>query len=129
MLELKHDTLLFTFPAVHKDAVCQIDFQRTLRIPDDNRAYALPPGLGRFPIEHTEDHASRLPAKWKEHGGVLLPMYQSEALWINFSGGYPCAIKIATGKINAVTGEKWTNDLHRKPQDYLVCRLLLEKKK
>ena len=120
MLELKQDKLVFRFPELHKDAVCSIDFQRTLRIPDDNREYPLPPGLGRFPIEHTEDHPSNLPSKWAEHGGVMLPMYQSEALWMNFSGGYPCAIKIATGKINAVTGKQWTNDLGKKPQDYLV---------
>jgi len=25
----------------------------------------------------------------------MLPMYQSEALWINLSGGYPFAVKIA----------------------------------
>jgi hypothetical protein len=47
-------------------------------------------------------------------------MYQSEALWINFDGSYPCAIKIAAGKINAVTGEAWKNDLSPHPQDYLV---------
>ena len=120
MLELKQDKLVFRFPELHKDAVCSIDFQRTLRIPDDNREYPLPPGLGRFPIEHTEDHTSGLPSRWAEHGGVLLPMYQSEALWINFSGEYPFAIKIATGKINAVTGKQWTNNLVKKPQDYLV---------
>lgn len=47
-------------------------------------------------------------------------MYQSEALWINFSGSYPCAIKIAAGKINAVSGQGWSNDLSCDPQDYLV---------
>jgi hypothetical protein len=51
----------------------------------------------------------------------MLPMYQSEALWLNFSGHYPMAIKVATGKIDAVTGEVWTERLHRNPQDYLVA--------
>lgn len=120
MIELKNDELVFRFPEVHEDAVCRVDFQRTLRIPDDNREYPLPPGLGRFPMEHVEDHSSRLPGAWSEHGGVLLPMYQAEALWINFSGGYPFAIKIAAGKINAVTGNEWRNGLVRDPQDYLV---------
>lgn len=128
MIELKHDELVFQFPEVHEDAVCRVDFQRTLRIPDDNREYPLPPGLGRFPVEHVEDHSSRLPAAWIEHGGVLLPMYQAEALWINFSSGiglgrgasYPFAVKIAAGKINAVTGEEWSNGLVQDPQDYLV---------
>ncbi len=120
MIELKHDELVFSFPEVHDDAICSIDFQRTLRIPDDNRSYPLPPGLGRFPMEHTDDHSDSLPVKWKEHGGVLLPMYQAEALWINFNSDYPFAVKIATGKINAVTGKEWSNKLTRNPQDYLV---------
>lgn len=128
MIELKHDELVFQFPEVHEDAVCRVDFQRTLRIPDDNREYPLPPGLGRFPVEHVEDHSSRLPAAWIERGGVLLPMYQAEALWVNFSSGigfrrgasYPFAVKIAAGKINAVTGDEWSNGLIKDPQDYLV---------
>ncbi len=128
MIELKNDELLIQFPDVHEDAVCRVDFQRTLRIPDDNRDYPLPPGLGRFSVEHVEDHSSRLPAAWVERGGVLLPMYQAEALWINFSSGsssrrsisYPFAVKIAAGKINAVTGDEWTNGLGKDPQDYLV---------
>lgn len=38
MIELKQDILVFSFPEVHRDAVLRIDFQRTLRIPDDDRA-------------------------------------------------------------------------------------------
>lgn len=34
------------FPEVHRDAALTIDFQRTLRIPDDGQDYPLPPGLG-----------------------------------------------------------------------------------
>jgi hypothetical protein len=105
---------------VHEEARCRIDFQRTLRIPDDNRSYPLPPGLGRFPLAHVDDFADRLPAAWKIHGGVFLPMYQAEAMWLHFGGGYPCAIKIAAGKINAVTGKAWASGLTAKPQDYLV---------
>lgn len=52
MIELLNDKLIFRFPDVHPEAECSIDFQRTLRIPDDNREYPLPPGLGRFPIVH-----------------------------------------------------------------------------
>jgi len=60
-------------------------------------------------------------------GGVVLPMWQAEAMWINFEGDemfwdseFPVAIKIAAGKINAVTGEVWRPHLHRGPQDYVV---------
>jgi hypothetical protein len=29
-------------------------------------------------------------------------------------------VKIAAGKINAVSGEAWTAELHSQPQDYVV---------
>ena len=47
-------------------------------------------------------------------------MYQAEAMWIDFSTSYPMAVKVAAGKINAVTGEAWTNEMSESPQDYLV---------
>ncbi len=121
MIELQNDSLVFRFPDVHRDAVLRIGFQRTLRIPDDDKKYPLPPGLGLFPLRHLDDFPDSVPELWMQHGGVMLPMYQSEALWINFSGDYPFAIKVAAGKINAVTGEDWTNGLHRDPQDYMVA--------
>lgn len=125
MLTLTNDSLVFSFPDVHPKAKCSIEFQRTLRIPDDNREYSLPPGLGSFPLLHVEDYASTTPKAWQERGGVFLPMYQAEALWISLGGGwwsdnYPCAIKIAAGKINAVTGEPWENSLSTDPPDYVV---------
>ncbi len=119
MIELRHDELVFRFPDVHDDAVCRIAFQRTLRIPDDNREHALPPGLGRFPLRHVDDHLDKAPAGWAGHGGVFLPMYQAEAMWLEFSGSYPMAIKVAVGKIDALTGEAWTNELSAEPQNYL----------
>jgi hypothetical protein len=48
-------------------------------------------------------------------------MYQSEAMWISFSSdGYPFAIKIAAGKIDAITGGGWSAQLIAKPQNYLI---------
>ena len=54
MIELRDDEVVFRFPEVHADAVCRIGFQRTLRIPDDNRDYPCrrprpvpPPARGR----------------------------------------------------------------------------------
>lgn len=128
MIELDSDQLVFSFPEVHPDAVLRINFQRTLRIPDDGRTYPLPPGLGRFPMVHVDDYSQSVPDNWSEHGGVIIPMYQAEALWIYFdpnystqrSASYPFAIKIYTGKINAVTGERFRNGLHDDDQDYLA---------
>lgn len=122
MIELRRDALRISFPEVHRDAVLEIQFQRTLRIPDDDRTYPLPPGLGRFPLRHVDDFATRVPEGWLRHGGVVLPMYQSEAMWLHFASpnGYPFAVKVATGKVSAITGESWRDGLHREPQDYLV---------
>jgi len=111
--------LVFSFPEVHEDAKLIIGFERTLRIPDDGKNYPLPPGLGRFPLRHIDDFSSNIPEEWVNHGGVMLPMYQSEAMWIDFDGSYPFAVKIGTGKINAVTGQNWSDWLTDEPQDYL----------
>ncbi len=99
-----------------------ITFQRTLRIPDDGKTYPLPPGLGAFPIRRVDDYADRVPSEWRERGGVFLPMYQREAMWLSFARTWwkPCAVKVGVGKICALTGERWSNELHDDPQDYLV---------
>jgi hypothetical protein len=103
-----------SFPAL------TIVFQRTLRLPDDGRTYPLPAGLGAFPLRSVDDFPATAPASWLQRGGVVMPMYQSEALWIRFSARYPCAVKIAAGKINAVSGEGWTAELQDETQDYVV---------
>ncbi len=128
MLTMRHDQLSFSFPDVHPSAQVSIDFQRTLRIPDDDRSYPLPPGLGRFPLRHVDDFAANLPPEWLLRGGVMMPMWQAEAMWLSFGAGfdtereasYPCAVKIAAGKRSAVTGKAWQTGLGRKPQDYVV---------
>jgi hypothetical protein len=121
MITLENDRLVFRFPEVHKYAQFAIEFQRTLRIPDDGLNYPLPPGMGRFPLRHLDDYAQRMPTAWLGRGGVLMPMHQAEAMWINFEcGEYPFAVKIATGKVCALTGETWMNHLNTDPQDYAV---------
>jgi hypothetical protein len=129
MIELKGDRLRFSFPDVHPEAVLEVSFQRTFRIPDDGKTYPLPPGFGDFPLRHVDDHADRVPPAWLDRGGVMLPMYQSEAMWLYFSPGfvssrgtgYPFAIKVAAGKIDAVTGKTWADGLSARPQDYMVA--------
>ncbi|MGB1816873.1 MAG: hypothetical protein ACPHJ3_16055, partial [Rubripirellula sp.] len=129
MIELASDVLNFTFPEVHPEAELQISFQRTLRIPDDANDYPLPPGLGAFPIQHVDDHAASVPSSWLQHGGVMLPMFQSEAMWLDFDSSwieqndvaYPFAIKVAAGKQCAISGEPWKEGVTGKPQNYMVA--------
>jgi len=125
MLELLNNQLVFSFPEVHPDARMAVEFQRTLRIPDDEGTYPLPPGLGAFPTAHVEDHKDKVPGVWAKHGGVMIPMFQSEALWIRFlphtapgRKPYPFAVKVAAGKKSAITGKDWRKGLHKK--DYCV---------
>ena len=128
MIELKGNQLHFSFAEHHRDARLVIEFQRTLRIPDDGGHYPLPPGLGRFPLRHVDDYSEKVNPAWLKRGGVVFPMFQSEAMWIYFQGhhvrrqhtSYPFAIKVAAGKINAVTGGAWGPGLEGSPQNYLV---------
>jgi len=154
MITLEDDRLKIRFPHIGDDDGVMIDFQRTLRLPDDGKDYHLPPGLGRFPLRHIEDCDLGASEHVKERGGAIMPMFQTDALWLNFdsfvspripvcprheeprelwSGYYrllntpgllpaslPVALKIGAGKINAVSGKKWTSGLSQDPQDYVV---------
>jgi len=89
-----------------------VAFQRTLRIPDDDRDYPLPPGLGRLPIVEVD-------------GQPVIPLRQGEALWLAFGGEdwHPNAVQVGVGGVNAVTGEAFGGGggtLLGKPQNYLV---------
>jgi hypothetical protein len=123
MITLEGSTLGFRYPEVHVHANTEVHFQRTLRIPDDRNHYPLPPGLGRFPLQHMEDLADRVPKDWATRGGVIMPLYQAEAMWIAFTqhpGSFPFAIKIAAGRVNAVSGEPWKPQLDAADDDYVV---------
>lgn len=100
-----------------------VSFHRTLRIPDDGRTYPLPPGLGAFPLFKVEDYWDRVPPLWREQGRAFIPMYQREALWLGLDAApwKPNAVKIAVGRINAISGEPYDDQLHADPQDYVVC--------
>lgn len=99
-----------------------LSFQRTLRIPDDGKTYPLPPGFNAFPIRRVADFAGRTPVSWKKDG-LFFAMYQREATWLAFDAAAwkPNAVKVGTGRINALTGEAWDIQLQDNPQDYLVC--------
>ena len=112
---------------IHRDALrighnLRVTFHRTLRIPDDGNRYPLPPSLGTFPIHRIEDFRSAVPDTWKQHGGVFMPLWQREALWLSFSGTTPhVAVKVAVGKVNALSGAPWEPALRADTQDYLVA--------
>ncbi|KAF8852869.1 ubiquitin-domain-containing protein [Acephala macrosclerotiorum] len=82
-----------------------ISFRRTIRVPDNGSTYQLPPDCGPFSIFSVKDYEKQLPDLMVTKGGMFIPMYKREAMWINFKGRRPFAIKIYVGGINAVSGE------------------------
>lgn len=107
-----------------------VAFHRTLRLPEDGRTHQLPPSLGEFPLRKIQDYREKVPPAWREHGGLFLPMWQREAMWLSFGApsNRPIALKVAAGKVNAVSGEPWSETLAPPTtkagaprQDYLVC--------
>jgi hypothetical protein len=100
----------------------RISFHRTLRIPEDGRNYPLPAGLGRFPIHRVEDYLDKVPAKWLKEGGFFIPLYQKEALFLQFDGPnwHPTIAKVCVGKINSISGKPYSESLSAQSQDYVV---------
>ena len=119
-ITVKNNQIIFGNPNTNDNA--KVSFERTLRIPDDGKVYPLPPSFGHFPIEKVDDYLDKVPETWKQHGGVFIPMYQREAMWMQFHGNNstPKAMKIAIGKINALTGKTWDQKLQKTENDYVV---------
>ncbi|MBV7694574.1 hypothetical protein [Streptomyces sp. TRM70350] len=97
-----------------------VRFIRTLRLPETG-THPLPPGLGEFPIRRVADHADTVPEQWLARGGVMLPVYLREAMWLSFAGtAEPAALQVGVGKVCAVSGRPWSDRLAREPQNYVV---------
>jgi hypothetical protein len=110
------------FGCLHVGRKSKISFHRTLRVPEDDNDYPLPAGLGSLPIHRVEDFADTVPQKWLEEGGFFIPLYQREALFIQFEGEewWPSIAKVCVGKVNAITGQPYSEKLSSHSQDYVV---------
>ncbi|MCT9078215.1 hypothetical protein [Streptomyces fulvoviolaceus] len=97
-----------------------VRFVRTLRLPETG-THPLPPGLGEFPVRRVSDYPDTVPEPWRARGGVMLPVYLREAMWLSFGGTRePAALQVGVGKVCAVSGRPWSDRLSRDPQNYLV---------
>ncbi|BBZ33683.1 hypothetical protein [Mycolicibacterium confluentis] len=96
-----------------------VSFQRTLRIPETG-VHPLPPGLGEFPLRRVSDYPDTAPPEWLSRGGVMLPIYQREAMWLSFDAPEPAALQIGVGKVCAVSGLPWIDHLIGDPQNYVA---------
>ena len=48
-----------------------------------------------------------------------MPMWQSQACWLNFSADYPFLVKVGAGSINAITGKSWSAAPDFEEEDYI----------
>ncbi|WP_200304866.1 hypothetical protein [Streptomyces adelaidensis] len=105
---------------LHLPGGVQVRFKRTLRLPESG-THQLPPGLGDFPIRRVEDYPNTAPEEMRARGGVMLPVYLREAMWLHFGGSRePAALQVGVGKVCAVSGKPWSGTLIRDPQNYVV---------
>lgn len=100
------DGYTLRFYSAHQDGGLDVQFQRSLRLPEEGPEMPWPPGLNLFPLALDEE-------------GLWIPMRACEALEIQLCGRawHPNAVRVGVGNRNAVTGKTWRNAL----QGYLVC--------
>lgn len=114
------DQLQFRFQNLHPKAVLNVQFIRMFRVPDDGKLYEIPDGYGPLPVVSIDE--CRLGATANRRGGVVLPMWPSEAARLTFSsGGFPFVLLVAGGRINALAEEPWTRVPDFEHQNYLVA--------
>lgn len=112
---------------IKDDRGLRISFHRTIRMPDDDKLHQLPGSLGTFPLFNVSAYANHLPGNITGRGGVFLPMWQREALWMQLDAPYEAkyALRVFVGAINAVSGRKMDEKLEEsgdgtEVQDYVV---------
>jgi len=100
----------------------KINFQRTLRLPEDGKVHSLPPGFGRFPLTKCSDYPARsLPRQWRNGDDVFMPLRKAEALWLSWTST-EAAIMVGAGGVNAISGEGFEpGNLKAEPQSYCVA--------
>ncbi|HET9380937.1 MAG TPA: hypothetical protein VFP69_08925 [Streptomyces sp.] len=97
-----------------------VRFIRTLRLPETG-THPLPPGLGEFPVRRVTDYPGTVPEQWLARGGVMLPVYLREAMWLSFGGTTePAALQVGVGKVCAISGRPWSDRLSHRAQNYVV---------
>ncbi|ENI00582.1 hypothetical protein COCC4DRAFT_53609 [Bipolaris maydis ATCC 48331] len=124
-LEFRIDELSISRRVLRDNRGFCVTFERTVRMPDDNKLHHLPSSLGRYELFSVDAYSKRLPQNVREAGGVFFSMWQREAMWLNFQqGSHKYAVRVFVGHVNAITGK----EMHRGPnekdesklQDYVV---------
>lgn len=124
-IEFNINSVASSQPSVEDNVGFHVSFERTPRMPDDNKIHQLPGSLGTYDIFSVEAYADRLPAKIRNSGGVFFPMWQREAMWLNFHAkSHMCVVRVFIGHVNVVSGltmeETCDKKLDEGEQDYIV---------
>ncbi|KAL2018083.1 hypothetical protein VTK56DRAFT_1269 [Thermocarpiscus australiensis] len=106
----------------------RIRLKRTLRLPDDDKVYDLPAEFRSFPLFNAAQFQKTLPEAMELKGGLLVAMYQREAMFLEFDfwgRGPHCrrmALRVLMGGVNTISGEaKQSGDnFAGDTQDYIV---------
>jgi len=107
-------------------ASLEIDFNRTLRLPEGSGIHDQPSGMGVIPVHSISGVSQKLMnskntslVEMAKKGGIFFPLYQREAAFLTFKAkGDVFAVRVFVGGVNAVSGLAWNNV--PKNQDYLV---------
>ncbi|CAI9632777.1 unnamed protein product [Alternaria burnsii] len=111
--------------AVDTSCGFHVSFERTPRMPDDNRLHQLPGSLGSYDLFSVQAYSNRLPKSISESGGVFFPMWQREAMWLNFKPKqHKWAVHVFMGHVNTISGrtieETANKEVEDQQQDYIV---------
>ena len=99
---------------------------RLQRVPEDGKSYPLPAYFGSYPLLNVETFSNRLPLHMRKKGGLFIPMFQREALFLDFIDPdgkilFRLLICIAAGSINAISGKEPQSQVSEGEQDYIVA--------
>lgn len=107
MLALTADRLELHLPDVHPEALLRVEFRRTLRtdapLPRDTL-----PDRGRLPLRDVDGHAERVLGAGGVPPGVFFALHQGEAMRVRLEAphGYPFALRLTSGGLDAFTGRR-----------------------
>ncbi|KAF7557447.1 hypothetical protein G7Z17_g635 [Cylindrodendrum hubeiense] len=109
-------------------ASIEIDFNRTLRLPEGIDNHHNPSGLGIIPVYNTAAIQKKLMAsgnrslvEMAKKGGVFFPLYQREAMFISFNAVNDIfALRLFVGGVNALSGMPWNSQRLSNKQDYIL---------
>jgi len=69
-----------------REKYMDVEFKRTMRLPEDGQTYDLPAYFGSFPLLDVKYFKNRMPKYMQDKGGHFISLYQRETLSLSFSG-------------------------------------------